>query len=258
MSETPRGVALNDIVAWLDDLLEPARVDDYGPNGLQVEGADRVERIATGVTANLDLIEAARDWGADLLVVHHGIYWNGAQVTVTGALGRRVTALVDARMSLAAYHLPLDGHPDVGNAVGLARAMGLVDLEPGFEHRGSPIGCIGRFPDPRSADEVARLLGALSDRLLFFAHGPEPVRSAGVVTGGAPRDVREAIDRGLDLYVTGEAGEYSQATAREERIHFAALGHHRSERFGPIALAEALAAAFSAIETRFIDVDNPA
>lgn len=258
MNETSRGVALTDILTWLDDLLEPSRVADYGPNGLQVEGTDRVERVATGVTANLDLIEAARDWGADLLVVHHGVFWTGSQVTVTGALGRRITTLVDARMSLAAYHLPLDGHPDVGNAVGLARALGLVDLEPAFEHRGSPVGCIGRFPDPRSAEDVRRHLGTISDRLLFFGHGPDPIRSAGVVTGGAPRDVREAIDRGLDLYVTGEAGEYSQATAREERVHFAALGHHRSERFGPIALADALADAFQTLSVRFIDVDNPA
>ena len=251
-------VPLAKITSWLEDLLEPSPVDDYGPNGLQVEACDEVSRVVTGVTANLALIEAARAFGADLLLVHHGLYWQGAPFTVTGALGRRIRALVDARMSLAAYHLPLDGHAEVGNAVGLARALGLIDLEPAFEHRRLPVGCIGRFPEPLGPTEVAARLAGLTDRLLFFPHGPAQVRSAGVVTGGAPRDVREAIDRGLDLYVTGEAGEYSQATAHEERIHFAALGHHRSERFGPMALGERLAASFPGLTVRFIDVDNPA
>lgn len=251
------GIPLSTLMTWLDELFEPCPAD-YGPNGLQVEACERVERVATGVTANLELIEAARAWGADLLLVHHGIYWDGAPITITGALGRRVRALVDARMSLAAYHLPLDGHPEVGNAVGLARAIGLVDLEPCFEHRGLAAGCIGRFPEARQVGEVNTLLEAISERLIFFPHGPDPVRSAGIVTGGGPRDVREAIDRGLDLFVTGEAGEYSQATAREERIHFAACGHHRSERFGPMALAAKLGADFPSVATRFIDIDNPA
>ena len=258
MASPSEDLPLTKLTAWLEELLEPTPVDDYGPNGLQVAACDRVSRVVTGVTANLELIEAARDFGADLLVVHHGLYWNGAPFTVTGALGRRIRTLIDARMSLVSYHLPLDGHPEVGNAVNLARTLGLVDLEPAFEHRGVPVGCIGRFPEPLAADEVARRLHALSDRLLLFPHGPDPVRSAGIVTGGAPRDVREAIDQGLDLYVTGEAGEYSQATAREEHIHFAALGHHRSERFGPEALAERIAEAFPGLTVRFIDVDNPA
>lgn len=246
------------LTSWLEELLEPTPIQDYGPNGLQVEACDRVARVVTGVTANLDLIEAARDFGADLLVVHHGIYWTGAPFTVTGALGRRVRTLIDARMSLVGYHLPLDGHPEVGNAVNLARTLGLVDLEPAFEHRGMPVGCIGHFREPVPADVIHARLRALSDRLLLFPHGPDPVRSVGVVTGGAPRDVREAIDQGLDLYVTGEAGEYSLATAREERINFAALGHHRSERFGPEALAQRMAETFPSLTVRFIDVDNPA
>ncbi|TNF24246.1 MAG: Nif3-like dinuclear metal center hexameric protein [Deltaproteobacteria bacterium] len=249
---------LKTLTTWLEELLEPTPIEDYGPNGLQVEACDRVSRVVTGVTANLDLIEAARDFGADLLVVHHGLYWTGAPYTVTGALGRRIRTLIDARMSLVGYHLPLDGHPEVGNAVNLARTLGLVDLEPAFEHHRLAVGCIGHFPEPVAADEVGRRLGALSDRLLYFPHGPDPIRSVGVVTGGAPRDVREAIDQGLDLYITGEAGEYSQATAREERINFAALGHHRSERFGPEALAERMAEAFPELTVRFIDVDNPA
>ncbi len=251
-------VPLATLVGWLDALLSAHDVRDYGPNGLQVEGRPQVRRVATGVTANLDFIEAAVRWGADLLVVHHGLFWDGAPVTVTGALGRRIRALVRADVSLAAYHLPLDAHPEVGNAAALARALGLGEPTPDFQHRGIPVGCIGTFSPAISASELAnRVRRAVSPTLHHFAHGPERVARLGIVTGGAARDVRRAIDAGCDAYLTGEAGEYSQATAREEGIHFLAAGHHRTERFGPRALAERLAAEWPHLAVEFIDVDNP-
>lgn len=249
------------ISEWLRTTLDPTRCDDYGPNGLQVEADDherQITRIATGVTANLAFIDAAAALGADLAVVHHGIYWHGAPVTVAGPLGRRVRALIANRMSLVAYHLPLDGHPDLGNAPNLARALGLVDLAPAFVARGVPTGTIGRFPEPLPLAEVEALIAArVSPTSHFFRGGPAFVSTVGIVTGGAPRQASEAAQRGLDLYLTGEAGEYTQATALEERIHVAACGHHRSEVFGPRALATALAAAFPGVTATFVDVDNP-
>jgi len=253
---------LSTVAGWLRGLLCPDdidRIEDYGPNGLQVEAGDEVRRVVTGVTANLELIEAAVAWDADLLIVHHGVYWHGAPFTVTGALGRRLRALIAARLSLIAYHLPLDGHLEVGNAANLARAIEVTDLVPAFMHRGIPCGVIGRLDPPRASGDVLQtLLTRVSDRTLLFPHGEEPIETVGVVTGGAPRDVREALERGLDLFITGEAAEHSLATAREERIHFAACGHHRTERFGPIALAERMARDLPQLEVRFIDVDNPA
>ncbi len=246
------------IVDWLTQLLDPTRVDDYSPNGLQVEASAEITRIATGVTANLAFIEAAAAFGAELCVVHHGLYWNGAPATATGPLGRRLRRLFSANLSLAAYHLPLDAHLEVGNAAGVARPLGLGDLRPAFPYKGAPTGLVGRFASPVSLAELRPRLAAISDRSLLFEGGPETIRSVGVVTGGAPRIASDAARLGLDLFITGEASEYTQATALEERINIAACGHHRTEVFGPRALADALRVAFPGVEVAFLDVDNPA
>lgn len=249
---------LRTIITWLDQLLDPTRIEDYGPNGLQVEASETVTRIATGVTANLAFIEAATAWGADLAVVHHGLYWGGSPSTATGALGRRLRSLFARGLSLAAYHLPLDAHLEVGNAAGLARALGLEDLRPAFLYKGAPTGIIGRFAAPLAPSDLPPRLAAVSPRTLHFDGGPPTITTVGVVTGGAPRLASEAARLGLDLFITGEASEYTQATAREERIHIAACGHHRSEVFGPRALADRLARDFPDLDVRFLDVDNPA
>lgn len=252
------GVALQTVIGWLDTELAIDGIRDYGPNGLQVEGNECVRRVVTGVTANLDLIEQAAASSADLIVVHHGIFWDGAPMRLTGALGRRVRALTTSGMSLAGYHLPLDGHPTLGNSACLARALGASLVEPEFEHRGMHVGAMATFDTPLSIDGLsARVAEHISPTAHVFGHGPAAIRRLGIVTGGAARDVQRAIDLGCDAYLTGEAGEYSQATAREEDIHFIAAGHHRTERFGPTALAEALATRFPELDVRFVDVDNP-
>jgi len=249
---------LKTIIDWLNHLLDPTRVEDYGPNGLQVEASAAITRVTTGVTANLDFIEAAAALGSELAVVHHGLYWNGSPATATGPLGRRLRALFAHRLSLAAYHLPLDAHIEVGNAAGLARALGLTDVRPAFPYRGSPTGVIARFPVPCALDTLHAALAVISPRTLLFDGGPAIISTVGIVTGGAPRIASEAARLGLDLFISGEASEYSQATAREERIHVAACGHHRTEVFGPRALASALATAFPGLEVSFLDIDNPA
>lgn len=249
---------LRSIVTWLDQLLDPTRVEDYGPNGLQVEACETVARVATGVTANLAFIQAAAAWGADLALVHHGLYWGGSPSTATGALGRRLRALFAHGISLAAYHLPLDAHLEVGNAAGLASAIALTDLRAAFPYRGAPTGVIGRFASPLPASDLPALLCTVSPRALVFDGGPPTLSTVGIVTGGAPRLASEAARLGLDLFITGEASEYTQATAREEGIHIAACGHHRTEVFGPRALAERIARDLPGLEARFFDVDNPA
>lgn len=247
------------IIEWLDLTLDPTRIDDYGPNGLQVEASEHVRRVVTGVTANLAFIDAAIAARADLAVVHHGLYWNGARATATGALGRRLARLFGAGVSLAAYHLPLDGHPELGNATELARTIGLTQIAPAFTARGIATGCVGTWAPAASPAHAEALLAAhVSARLLFFHGGPPAITQVGIVTGGAPRLAEDARRLGCDLFVTGEAGEYSQATAREDGIHIAACGHHRTETFGPRALAVRLRAAFPGLDAQFLDVDNPA
>ena len=249
---------LSELIDWIDSTLDAQAVDDYGPNGLQVEASNDIRKVAVGVTSNLRFIEAAAEWGADLAVVHHGIYWNGASPTVTGALGTRIRTLIKHNLSLAGYHLPLDGHPELGNAVSLARELGLSDVEMAFGHRGLKVGCVATCANPITPDT---LLNALKNRInpdtKGFCHGPSEVKRVGIVTGGAARDVHEAIRLQCDAFITGEAGEYSQATAYEENINFFAAGHHRTERFGPQALGTKLANTFTELDVTFIDVDNP-
>lgn len=257
---------VSQVVAWLDQLLDPTRRDDYGPNGLQVDatpsglrpGQARVRTIVTGVTANLELIEAAAAMNADLLVVHHGLYWGGAPSTATGPLGRRLARCYHAGLSVAAYHLPLDAHLEVGNAAGLARELGLESLEPAFPWKGLATGVIGRFPTALDPDELRARLVAISPRALLFDGHKAAIQTAGIVTGGAPRLASDAAALGLDLYISGECSEYTQATAREEGIFIAACGHHRTETFGARALMDRLGKAFPTVSTRFVDVDNPA
>jgi dinuclear metal center YbgI/SA1388 family protein len=249
---------LNNILTWLDDLLEPARFEDYAPNGLQVDADRPITRVATGVTANLAFLQQAASWGAELAVVHHGLYWHGGPVTVTGALGRRIRLALEHGLSIAGYHLPLDAHLEVGNAANLCRALELTDLRPAFLSRGAPVGCIARLETPLPVDALRARLETLFPGHLFFAGGPALITSVGVVTGGAPRMLSDALSLGCDLFITGEAAEQTQATAFEEGIHAACCGHHRTERFGPIALADRLATAFPELEVRYLDVDNPA
>lgn len=257
---------VRDVIAWLDNLLDPTRRPDYGPNGLQVDASppslgfagQPVSSIVTGVTANLALIELAIERGADLLVVHHGLYWKDAPVTATGMLGRRLARCFESRLSIAGYHLPLDAHPEVGNAAGLADALGLVDQRPAFLYMGLPTGCIGRFPEPLTPSELEARLLYLSPRALLFPGGPSSITSVGIVTGGAPRLAHDAADLGLDLFVTGECTEFTQALAAERGLHLAAAGHHRTEVFGPKRLAARLRDAFPDVEVEFVDVDNPA
>ncbi len=250
---------LDTFSTWLRDLLEPAPIKDYGPNGLQVDAGGEVHHVVVGVTSNLELIDAAVARGSDTLVVHHGLYWGAGPHPAVGPLGRRVRALMTGGVSLFGYHLPLDGHPTLGNAVQLAAVLGATSTEPAFVHRGIPAGTIATFEDGVTPSELeSRLCREVSDRTLFFAHGPTNIRRVGIVTGGAPRDAEQAATLGLDGFITGEAGEYSLATARESSIHFAACGHHRSERFGPMALARHIGSSFPNLKVEFVDVDNPA
>ncbi|MCL4837950.1 MAG: Nif3-like dinuclear metal center hexameric protein [Thermoanaerobaculia bacterium] len=250
-------VDLATLVAHLDAYLDTAAGRDYGPNGLQVEGKREIARLVTGVSASEELLGRAAERGADAVLVHHGLFWEGSPRVITGPMRRKVATLLHREISLLAYHLPLDRHPEVGNNAVAARALGLVELAPFALHEGLPTGFRGRFPEPVPAAElVARCRGLFRRDPLAFLAGPDPLSTVGIVSGGAQREVHQAIAAGLDAYVTGEATEWVMATARENRIHYLAVGHHAGERLGVMALGEHLARRFG-IEVEFVDVPNP-
>ncbi len=245
------------LLSYLDQLLDASRGRDYGPNGLQVEGTEEIRKIVTGVSACQELFVRAREAGADAVLVHHGIFWDGMPRVLTGFQYRRVAELVRGEMNLLAYHLPLDRHPELGNNALAGRAFGLVDLEPFGFHDGLPIGFKGRFPLPVTAAELEERCEAIyRQKPLAFLDGPDPVLTLGIISGGAQRDFYTAIDDGLDAYITGEVSEWVMNVAREARVHYLAAGHYATERLGIRALGEHLQEKFG-VDVEFIDVPNP-
>lgn len=245
------------LIRYLNDYLRTADFRDYGPQGLQIEGRESIRRIVTGVSSNLQLIDAAIENDADLLLVHHGLFWEGDPVVLTGWRRRRIARVLQVDLNLAAYHLCLDAHEQVGNNAVAARALGLTAIRGWCTHRGQPIGMRGEWEEPlpwrEAVDRINRLYQ--SDALLF-PFGPDMVRRVGIVSGGAQREVFTAIDDELDLFITGEASEYVMSAAREGCIHFIGAGHHNTERLGVRALGEHVAQRFE-LEHRFIDIPNP-
>jgi dinuclear metal center YbgI/SA1388 family protein len=241
-------------------LLTPENFEDYAPNGLQVEGKESISRIAFAVSATQDSIAEALKWGADALVVHHGIFWKhqGAR-TITGAWGERVKNLVKADLNLFAYHLPLDAHAEIGNAVSLAHEIGLTELKPFALYKRQPMGAKGKFSPPLTAAVLKKKLETVLNHPVILATPDEnhPVASLGIITGGANNEWAEAMKDGLDAYLTGEISEYNWHDAQEAGIHYFAGGHHATERFGIIALMNKVKADLK-VTCEFFDSRNPA
>jgi dinuclear metal center YbgI/SA1388 family protein len=249
--------ARDQLIAYLDELLDPASFDDYGPNGLQVPGAEEVRHVATGVSAHRDLFERAAAAGAQLLLCHHGLFWSSQPRSLTRPLKRRLEELFRADLSLAAYHLPLDAHPEVGNAALICEALGLERAEPFGRTRGRPVGFVGRSGDGMPFSElVGRCARAFGREPFAWDFGPDLVRSVGIVSGGGAQLLAEAVGAGLDAFLTGEPSEPSMADAQEAGVHFLAGGHYATETFGVRRLGELVAERFGTDHT-FIDVPNP-
>lgn len=249
--------ARDEIVAFCDDYLEIAEFEDYGPNGLQVPGAETVTTIATGVTANLELLERAVGSGAQLVLVHHGLLWGELRPYSTIMAGR-LRALLGPGVSLAAYHLPLDAHAEIGNNALLRSALGLEpDPRPFGYAKGSPIGAVGRAPEPLAIEQLdARLREATGQEPLVFDAGPERIETVGIVTGAGGFALHEAGGMGLDALVIGEPSEPVMGEAREYGVHLLAGGHYATERAGIHKLGSLVASHFG-IGHEFIDVPNP-
>jgi dinuclear metal center YbgI/SA1388 family protein len=248
------------IIAFLDELLEAPAFEDYGPNGLQVPGATEVTKVVTAVSAHQELFERAVAGGAQLVLCHHGIFWGSRNGPIDERMKRRLKTLFDADLSLAAYHLPLDAHPEVGNNALICRALGFEPAEPFAESRGRPIGWIARAADGGAVsapDLLARARTTFGrDDVLHFPGGRDPIRAIGVVSGGGDGFFGQAIDRGVDAFVSGEPSEPAMADARESGVHFIAAGHWASETFGVRRLGELLAERFG-VEHDFAEIANP-
>ncbi len=241
---------------FLDDYLSAHEIRDYCPNGLQVEGKQEITKLALGVTASLQFLQEATVWGAEAAVVHHGLFWGG-EVRVERSLRARLGTLIQNNMSLFAYHLPLDRHPQVGNNVELAKRLGAASSEPAFELKGKTVGIVARYAPAIPVAELMQRVQTLTNRApLLIQGGPDTITTLGMCTGAAPEFLREASKLGLDAYLTGEPSEFANHHALEEGIHFIAAGHHATERYGVQALGEHVAAELG-IEVRYFEIDNP-
>lgn len=244
-------ITLQDISLYLHNLLSPGEFTDYCPNGIQVEGKQQIKRICFAVSASLQTIEEAVKRKADVLIVHHGIFWNKDPLPIVGTKRDKLQLLLKNEISLLAYHLPLDAHPRVGNNWKAAFDLGLDQLEL-FDS----IGVQGKMA-PMSVDEFRKKLEAYYGHVAHVAlGGKETVSSAAIISGSAHRQIERAVDAGVDCFITGSFDEPIWDIAHERKINFFALGHYSTERVGGFALMADLQKQFK-IPCEFIDLFNP-
>ncbi len=245
----------SDIDVYLSAVMQAATFKDYGPNGLQIEGRERVGLLVSGVTASLALIEAAIAARADALLVHHGLFWRGQDGRLTGWLKQRVQRLMAHDISLFAYHLPLDAHAEFGNNAQFGRRIG-VSADSRFGEQS--LGFVGSLEQPMTTPDLLGRLRQISSRTPAHVEGDgRALRRVAWCTGGAQSYFEGAIAAGADVFITGEMSEPQVHLARETGVAFIACGHHASERYGVQALGSHIAEHFG-IEHRYIEIDSPA
>ena len=244
----------DELMRYLDELLESARFKDYCPNGLQVEGRPEIRRIVAGVTASQALVDQAVARGADALLVHHGWFWRGEDGRVNGFRKKRLQTLLTHDINLIAYHLPLDGHAEFGNNAQLAQRLDWT-VEGRFGEQ--DVGWYGRLNESRTLGEVAHRVSAeLGREALVIGAQAQQVSRIAWCSGGAQSLFEAALSLGVQAFLSGEISEQHVHLARESGVAYLAVGHHASERYGVEALAAHLAAKFG-LDCAFIDIDNP-
>ncbi len=249
---------LNAFLQALDDLLQPAKFNDYCPNGLQVEGRAEVRTLVTGVTASEALIDAAIALKADAILVHHGYFWKGERAEIIGMKRRRIGKLISHDLSLLAYHLPLDAHPTLGNNAQLAQRLGFARESSLFPQDPRAVGDVGTLVPAMTADALSqRIEEVLGRKPLHIAGSDKLIQRVAWCTGGAQGFIEQAIAMGVDAYFSGEISEPTVHAARESGVHYWAMGHHASERYGVQALGEWCARELG-LTHHFVDIDNPA
>ena len=250
--------SLHTLIQTLDNWMEADSFKDYAPNGLQVEGQGSVDKLALGVTASADVIEQAAVWGADALLVHHGYFWKNESPTLIGMKGHRVRSLFENQISLIAYHLPLDCHPEFGNNKTLLDQLDLSGGTPIEGERGLlwSVPLNGQFTLPQLAAEVASRLNR-TPLVIESPRAPKSLNRLVVCTGGAQDYLSKAKLYGGDVYLSGEISERTTHEARELGVHYISAGHHATERYGVQALGAKVQQEFG-IEVAFFDDHNPA
>ena len=250
---------ISEVSNWLNDLLEPNLFKDYCTNGLCVEASDKVTRIVTGVSFRDRLIDAAIEEKADCIIVHHpNGFWKGEERVLVGKFGERMRRMMQNGISLYGFHLPLDGHMEIGNNALIARALGLGNLE-GFMREGErTVGIVGEFDDSVSREGFVNLASGVFEHGVqhAFLHGAAAVRKVAICSGSGASAIGEAKALGCDTFVTGEIKENVPITVEELGFNLVACGHHRTEIFGVRALAKKIEAELG-IPATFIDIDNP-
>ena len=245
---------LNELDNYIGRLLDVSRFRDYCPNGVQVEGRATINRIATGVTASQKLLQDATAWGADAILVHHGYFWRNEDQAITGIKKRRLAHLLQHDVSLLAYHLPLDAHPELGNNAQLARRLGLL---PQGRFGEQDIAWYGELQLPQTLSQFARhITSSFQRKPMLIGDNDRMLRRIAWCSGGAQSYFEQAVALGVDVFLTGEISEQHVHVALETGVAFIAAGHHATERYGVQALGEHLAGQWN-IEHRFFDIDNP-
>ena len=242
----------DDVIAFADELLDLAAFPDYGPMGMQVAGVGEATKLGCAVSSSLELFERAEAAGVDLLLVHHGLLWDNEPRAIDDRMRRKLEVLFRAGITLAAYHLALDAHPEIGNNALLARELG-VEVDGPF----AELGVGGRLTEPLEPQAfAARVAERLGQEPTAFLEGPPRVERVAIISGGAARYVSQAAAEGFDLFLTGEPAEPSLHAARELGIHFVAGGHYATERLGVQALAARIGERFG-LPWEFLELPNP-
>lgn len=260
MSTNHKSIKRDELNKYLNDYLKTSEFRDYGPNGLQVEGRETISKVALAVSATKASIEEAARKEADALIVHHGLFWvfHGPR-PITGPFAKRVLPLVKNEINLFGYHLPLDAHPEVGNAAAIANFLELKERAPFGDHKGCPTGISGTFQKPLKALALQeKLAEILSHQVILSSPNPNQVISSiGIITGGANGDWIHSYNQRIDAYLTGEISEHDWHEAKEAGVHMFAGGHHATEQFGIQSLGRHLQENLQ-LEVFYIDSDNPA
>jgi dinuclear metal center YbgI/SA1388 family protein len=245
-------VSLAELTTFLDGGLKTSSIKDYpgAVNGLQLANEGKVERVIAAVDASLSVVEAAAQGGPGLLLVHHGMFWQGAQ-PVTGAIYQKLKVAMDAGLAIYSSHLPLDIHPEWGNNVLLANAIGVTGLQPFLESKGMAMGLRGDWKGSRE-ELRTQLEKAVGGPVHGCPGGEEQISTVGIVTGGAGSEVAAAAATGVDAFITGEGPHWSFPLAEELGLNVFYAGHYATETFGVKKLAEVLSDRFG-LPWEFID-----
>jgi dinuclear metal center YbgI/SA1388 family protein len=254
-------MSVTELEQFLNELLKPELYDDYCPNGLQIEGKSEIKKILFALSATRESAEYAAKIKADALIVHHGLFWkfHGTKA-LTGPFYKRVAPLIKNDINLFGYHLPLDAHIEVGNAMSIAKLIEMQELAPFGSYKGAFTGAMGTLPKMMTGQELKNILEEKLQHAVLYSNPIEgkSIKKIGIITGGANSQWREAARLGLDAYITGEMSEHDYHESRESGIHMFAGGHHATEKFGIIALMKKVQENFPSIECEYQDSDNPA